>query len=68
MMVNIELPAEIENAVRQKLPYVAVIADDFAVLRRFRRNCSLATYLTVIARRVIVRYGVDQMVTDAQRR
>ena len=35
--------------------FLTVIADDFAVLRRFRRNCSLATYLTVISRRVITR-------------
>ena len=35
--------------------FLTLIQDDFAVLRRFRRNCSLATYLTVIARRVIVR-------------
>ncbi len=34
---------------------MTLIMNDFAVLRRFRRNCSLATYLTVIARRVIVR-------------
>ena len=35
--------------------FVAVLADDFAVLRRFRGQSSLATYLTVIARRVVVR-------------
>ncbi len=34
---------------------VALIRDDFAVLRRFRRRASLATYLTVIARRVAAR-------------
>ena len=34
---------------------LAIIRDDFAVLRRFRGNSSLATYLTVIARRVVVR-------------
>lgn len=34
---------------------VTVVADDFAVLRRFRGKSSLATYLTVIARRVVVR-------------
>lgn len=28
--------------------------DNFAVLRHFRRDSSLATYLTVIARRVVV--------------
>jgi len=35
--------------------FLVLIADDFSVLRKFRRNCSLATYLTVISRRVIVR-------------
>ena len=35
--------------------FLVLIADDFSVLRNFRRNCSLATYLTVISRRVIVR-------------
>lgn len=35
--------------------FLTLVKDDFAVLRRFRRNCSLATYLTVISRRVIVR-------------
>jgi RNA polymerase sigma-70 factor (ECF subfamily) len=35
--------------------FLKLIEDDFAVLRRFRRQCSLATYLAVIARRVILR-------------
>src|SRR6185295_15704777 len=35
--------------------FVAILADDFAVLRRFRGQSSLATYLTVIARRVVVK-------------
>lgn len=35
--------------------FLALVSDDFAVLRRFRRNCSLATYLTVISRRIVVR-------------
>ena len=35
--------------------FLAVIKDDFAVLRHFRGQSSLATYLTVVARRVIVR-------------
>jgi RNA polymerase sigma-70 factor (ECF subfamily) len=34
---------------------LAIVQDDFAVLRRFRGHSSLATYLTVIARRVVVR-------------
>ena len=39
--------------------FLAIIKDDFAVLRRFRGQSSLATYLTVIARRVVVRKLVD---------
>lgn len=35
--------------------FLTLISDDFAVLRRFRGESSLATYLTVITRRVIVR-------------
>ena len=35
--------------------FLAVLKDDYAVLRRFRRESSLATYLTVIARRVVIR-------------
>ncbi len=35
--------------------FLSWIEKDFAPLRRFRGNSSLATYLTVIARRVIVR-------------
>jgi RNA polymerase sigma-70 factor, ECF subfamily len=35
--------------------FLAVVSDDFAMLRRFRGESSLATYLTVVARRVIVR-------------
>jgi RNA polymerase sigma-70 factor, ECF subfamily len=35
--------------------FLTILADDFAVLRRFRGQSSLATYLTVIARRVVVR-------------
>jgi len=35
--------------------FVAILADDYAALRRFRGQSSLATYLTVISRRVVVR-------------
>jgi RNA polymerase sigma-70 factor (ECF subfamily) len=35
--------------------FLAIINDDFAILRRFRGESSLATYLTVVARRVVVR-------------
>jgi RNA polymerase sigma-70 factor (ECF subfamily) len=35
--------------------FLAVVKEDFALLRRFRGESSLATYLTVVARRVVVR-------------
>ncbi len=35
--------------------FLSIIKDDFGVLRRFRGQSSLATYLTVIARRIVVK-------------
>lgn len=35
--------------------FLGILQDDFAVLRRFRGQSSLATYLTVVARRIVVR-------------
>ena len=35
--------------------FLAAIRNDFAVLRNFRGQSSLATYLTVVARRIVVR-------------
>jgi RNA polymerase sigma-70 factor, ECF subfamily len=35
--------------------FLAILENDFAILRNFRGQCSLATYLTVIARRIVVR-------------
>ncbi|WP_145169373.1 sigma-70 family RNA polymerase sigma factor [Rubripirellula lacrimiformis] len=48
----------IDRATRDDLVaevFLTLVGNDFAVLRRFRRNCSLATYLTVVSRRVIAR-------------
>ena len=39
--------------------FLAIIDNNLAVLRHFRGQSSLATYLTVIARRVVVRKLVD---------
>ncbi len=39
--------------------FLAIIDNDMAVLRHFRGHSSLATYLTVIARRIVVRKLVD---------
>ncbi len=35
--------------------FMAIVRDEFAVLKQFRGKSSLATYLTVVARRVVVR-------------
>ena len=35
--------------------FLTFVADDYAVLRRFKQQSSLSTYLTVVARRVVVR-------------
>ena len=51
------LPADRDDLVAEV--FLAVIDNDFAVLRRFRGQSSLATYLTVVARRVVVRKLVD---------
>ncbi len=40
--------------------FLAVIRNDYSVLRAFRGQSSLATYLTVIARRVVVRSLLDR--------
>jgi RNA polymerase sigma-70 factor (ECF subfamily) len=49
---------QLDDATRDDLVsevFLTLLAGDRGVLRRFRRNSSLATYLTVVARRVIVR-------------
>jgi RNA polymerase sigma-70 factor, ECF subfamily len=46
-------PQDFEDFVAEV--FLAIVSDDFAVLRRFRGQSSLATYLTVVARRVVVR-------------
>ncbi len=38
---------------------LAIVRDDLAVLRHFRGKSSLATYLTVVARRIVVRKLVE---------
>ncbi len=43
--------------------FLATIKDDFAVLRNFRGKSSLATYLTVVARRIAVRELLARMTT-----
>lgn len=45
--------------------FLALLDRDFAVLRQFRGQCSLATYLTVIARRIIVREMAQRRMAEA---
>lgn len=51
---SIRLSAEDAEDLASEL-FLAIISDDYSVLRRFRCESSLATYLAVIARRVVVR-------------
>jgi len=48
--------------------FVALLADDLAILRRFRGNSSLATYLTVVARRIVVREIAKRQARDVRER
>jgi len=43
--------------------FLAIVRDDFAVLRRFRGKSSLATYLTVVARRIAVKQILQRRTT-----
>src|SRR5204863_1912930 len=45
--------------------FLALLDRDFSVLRAFRGECSLATYLTVVARRVIVREMARRRMAEA---
>ena len=43
--------------------FLTVIKNDYALLRHFRGQSSLATYLTVVARRIVVRKLLEQKST-----
>ena len=43
--------------------FLTLVNDDFAILRRFRGECCLSAYLTVIARRIVVRSLLNRKVT-----
>lgn len=45
--------------------FVTLLDRNLAVLRQFKGNCSLATYLTVVARRVIVREMAKRRMAEA---
>lgn len=46
------VPEDVEDIASEVL--VQIVADDYKVLREFKREATLATYLTVIARRICV--------------
>lgn len=45
--------------------FITLVADDFAVLKRFRGESSLATYLTVVSRRIVVREIANRRMAEA---
>ena len=45
--------------------FVRLIENDYAVLRRFREQCSLATYLTVVSRRSVVKEMIRRRKAEA---
>ena len=45
--------------------FLALLANDYAVLRQFRGKSSLATYLTVVARRIAVREIARRRMAEA---
>ena len=51
-------PADTEDLAAEV--FLAIVDDDYAVLRRFKQASSLPTYLTVIARRVAVKEVVKR--------
>ncbi len=57
-------PEDREDLIAQV--FLTIIKDDLSVLRQFRGESSLATYLTVIARRVVVTELLRQRVSTRQ--
>lgn len=45
--------------------FLAILADDFGVLRRFKGESSLATYLAVISRRIVVKEIISRRMAEA---
>ncbi|MDA1014135.1 MAG: sigma-70 family RNA polymerase sigma factor [Planctomycetota bacterium] len=45
--------------------FLAILSNDYAILRRFRGKCSLATYLTVLARRIVVKEISQRRMAEA---
>jgi RNA polymerase sigma-70 factor (ECF subfamily) len=45
--------------------FLKLIEHDYVVLRRFREQCSLATYLSVVARRIVVKEMIRRRKAEA---
>lgn len=45
--------------------FLKLLEHDFAILRRFREQCSLATYLTVVSRRIVVKEMIRRRKAEA---
>jgi RNA polymerase sigma-70 factor (ECF subfamily) len=45
--------------------FLKLIEHDYAVLRRFREQCSLATYLAVVSRRIVVKEMIRRRKAEA---
>jgi len=45
--------------------FMSLLAQNYAVLRQFRGECSLATYLTVVSRRVVAREMAKRRMAEA---
>ena len=45
--------------------FLQIVANDYAVLRKYRRRSSLPTYLSVVARRVVVRSMANRRMAEA---
>ena len=51
---GISIPRDLRDDLTAEV-FASLIRDDFGILRKFRSQSSLATYLTVVARRIVVR-------------
>ena len=56
---SISLDPNVQDDLVQEV-FVAILSNNFVVLRRFRGNSSFAAYLTVIARRVVVKSLIEK--------
>ena len=62
---NIHLPQELRDDLVSDV-FLSWIDRDFAILRRFQGNSSLATYLAVVSRRVVLRRISQLRLTQSQ--